>query len=294
MPMQFRVSQHRERVRWIVLQRPLDCPGYFVPDTAGTGLYDALPPARICDTRASEPSNQCTGKAPAAGGTLSVTVTGMGGVPATGVSAVVLNATAIASPAPGYLTVYPAGARQPSASNVNFRAGENVPNRVMVPLGTGGMVAISVGNGAPDIAVDVSGWFTDSSNPSATGTRFTAAPSPTRICDTRASQPANQCTAKTLGVAASTLAVAAPGEAGVPADATAVVLNVTATGETSNGYLTVFPTGATMPVASDLNFSHSDAVANVTVATLGSGGDFSVYNSAGSTDLIVDLVGWCS
>ena len=272
----------------------VDVEGYYAPEaTAGTGLYNALTPARICDTRSSQPANQCTAKAPAPGSILDVTVAGRGGVPASGAAAVVLNVTAIGSLSPGYLTVYPQGATRPTASNVNYAAGEDVPNRVMVPLGTGGAISIYSGNGSPDIAVDVSGYFTDGSDPSATGAEFTAATSPIRICDTRMSQKNNQCTSKTL-MARGTLAVTATGLAGVPPDATAVVLNVTAADETSNGYLTVFPSGATMPVASDVNFTPSAAVANMTVATLGSAGAFSVYNSAGSTDLVVDLVGWYS
>ncbi len=272
----------------------VDVEGYYAPEaTTGTGLYNALTPARICDTRASQPTNPCTKKTPAAGSTINVTVAGNGGVPSTGVAAVVLNVTAIDSAQAGYLTVYPTGTPQPTASNVNYAPGQVVPNRVMVPLGSGGAVTIFTGNGSPDIAVDVSGYFTDASNPSATGAQFTAAATWARICDTRASQPLNQCSRETLAAGA-TLGVTATGAYGVPATATAVVVNVTAADETSNGYLTVFPAGASMPVASDVNFLPGTPVANMTVATLGAKGAFSVYNSAGSTDLIVDLVGWYS
>ena len=223
---------------------------------------------------------------------MQVTVVGEGGVPNSGVAAVVLNVTAIGSQVPGYLTVYPYGTPQPSASNVNYRTGEVVPNRVMVPLGQGGMIAIYSGNGDPNVAVDVVGWFTDNSNASATGAQFQAAPVPVRICDTRASQRQNQCTNKTL-TSAGVLAVAASGHAGVPT-ATAVVLNVTVANETSDGYLTIFPGAARVPNASDLNFTPADAVANMVVATLGSNGQFDAYNSSGRTDVIVDLVGWYS
>ncbi len=272
----------------------VDVAGYYAPEaTAGTGLYNALTPARICDTRSSQPTNQCTNKAPGPGGTVDVTVAGNGGVPTTGVAAVVLNVTAIGSPAPGYLSVYPKGATRPGASSVNYSAAQNVPNRVMVLLGTGGAISIYSGNGAPDIAVDVSGWFTDSSNASATGGQFTAAANPSRICDTRPSQPNNQCTGQALA-AGSTLSVTAAGAHNVPANATAVVVNVTAAGGTQGSYFTVFPTGKNMPVASDVNFGPAEAVANMTVATLGTGGAFSVFNANGSVQLIVDLVGWYS
>ncbi|MDA8379887.1 MAG: hypothetical protein M0020_03515, partial [Actinomycetota bacterium] len=271
----------------------VDVEGYYGPDTAGTGLYNGLSPKRICDTRASQPQNQCTGHAPGEDGTMQVTVEGQGGVPNSGVAAVVLNVTAIGSQVPGYLTVYPYGTTPPSASNVNYQTGEVVPNRVMVPLGKGGMIAIYSGNGDPNVAVDVSGWFTDSSNTSATGALFTAAPTPIRICDTRASQLQNQCTGKAVNPAI-ILAVTAPGHGGVPTDATAVVLNVTVANESADGYLTIFPGGSRLPVASDLNFTPGDAVANMVVATLGTGGQFDAYVSAGRTDVIVDLVGWYS
>ncbi len=273
----------------------VDVEGYYGPSAAGAGLYDALSPERICDTRIAQAPNQCTGKAPGAGSTLDVQVTGEGGVPASGVAAVVANVTAIGSPSPGYLTVFPEGTKQPSASNLNYGAGAVVPNRVIVPVSASGKISIYTGNGAPQIAVDVSGYFTDASNPRASGAEFTPAPSPERICDTRAAQPENQCTGKTLGPAG-ILAVASAGQAGVPADATAVVANVTAAGSTQGGYFTVYP-GPSKPVASDLNFSPDVAVANMVVATLGQGppaGSFSVYNARGSTDLIVDLVGWYS
>ena len=272
----------------------VDVEGYYAAEpTAGTGLYNALTPVRICDTRTGEPQNQCTGHAPGPSQAMQVTVVGQGGVPSSGVAAVVLNVTAIGSAASGYLTVYPYGISQPSASNVNYRAGEVVPNRVMVPLGKGGMIAIYSGNGDPNVAVDVSGWFTDSSNTSATGALFTAAPTPVRICDTRTGQPQNQCTGKTL-TAQGILDVQTTGHGGVPTAATAVVANVTVANETSNGYLTIFPGPGRPPNASDLNFTAGDAVANMAVATLGSNGQFDAYNSLGRTDVIVDLVGWYS
>ena len=51
-------------------------------------------------------------------------MTGRGGLPATGVGAVVLNVTATGPTAQGYLTVYPTGGTRPTASNLNFMPGE--------------------------------------------------------------------------------------------------------------------------------------------------------------------------
>ena len=132
----------------------IDLEGYVTTtSTGGAGLYNALPtPARICDTRGSNPSNltggdtQCNADTAKGspdnlvgpGNPLTITVNGNGGVPALGVSAAVLNVSVVRPTAPGYVTAYPAGQPRPTASNVNYRGGQVVGNRVVVPVsGTG-------------------------------------------------------------------------------------------------------------------------------------------------------------
>ena len=278
----------------------VDVQGYYGPGDAGTGLYDALAtPARICDTRPDNPSGlsglaltQCEGQAPAPGHSLAVTVDGLGGVPASGVGAVVLNVTAVGPDGPGYLTAYPAGGTAPMASNVNFTAGAIVPNRVIVPVGIDGVVDIFSASGSPDILVDVAGWFTDASDASAPGSQFTAAPTPVRVCDTRNDGQGTPCQGKTLVAGGETLAVTVAGVDGVPAGATAVVLNVTVTDTTATSHLTVYPAGQSRPTISDLNWTAGRTVPNMVVATVGTDGQITVANYAGSTDVLVDVVGW--
>jgi hypothetical protein len=283
----------------------VDVEGYYGPQAVGSGLYNALSsPARICDTRAANPSglsgeplNQCEGKAPSAGNSLLVQVTGLAGVPSSGVGAVVLNVTAVSPSAPGYLTVYPAGGGTPSTSNVNFSTGQVVANRVIVPVGAGsqlGAIAVLSSGGTPNVLVDVAGWFTDGSNPTATGTQFTPVVSPARVCDTRSSVLYDTpCTGSTLE-AGGTLAVSVEGFDGIPSGVTAVALNVTATNTSAAGYLSISPTGTSLPTVSDSNWSAHGTVASLVIATVGSGGQINVTNSAGSTDVIVDVVGWFS
>jgi hypothetical protein len=81
------------------------------------------------------------------------------------------------------------------------------------------------------------------------------------------------------------------GVGGVPAGATAVVVNITATNPTTGGYLTVWPAGQALPTASNLNFSAGQTIPNLVVATVGAGGKVSIFNAAGSTDVIADVVG---
>jgi YVTN family beta-propeller protein len=85
-----------------------------------------------------------------------------------------------------------------------------------------------------------------------------------------------------------------PGRAGVPAGRTAaVVLNVTATQTTSNGWLTVYPsTNQPRPLASNLNFVAGETVANLVIVPLGYLDGVMIYNRSGHTHVVVDVVGW--
>jgi hypothetical protein len=80
----------------------------------------------------------------------------------------------------------------------------------------------------------------------------------------------------------------------VPASGvSAVVMNVTVTGPSAPGsHLTVFPTGESPPVASNLNFVANQTVPNLVVVKLGAGGKVSVYNAAGNVHVIADVAGW--
>jgi hypothetical protein len=82
------------------------------------------------------------------------------------------------------------------------------------------------------------------------------------------------------------------GLGGVPSTATAVVANVTAVGPTSTGSLTVHPAGTARPTTTSVSFPAGANVPSLVTMRLGSGGDVRVYNSAGRTHLLVDVVGW--
>jgi hypothetical protein len=269
----------------------VDVQGYVGPSaSAGAGLYNPLTPARITDTRpgSDEPN---AGMTLGQGSILNVKVTGAGGVPATGVAAAVLNVTATNPTKQSFLTVWPTGAAQPLASDLNFAPGQTVPNRVIVPVGTGGTVSIFNLAGSVDVVVDVGGFFTDSSSVAATRAQFTPT-TPARITDTRSSSGPNA--GNTLGPGG-VLTVQVSGAGGVPATGvTAAVLNVTVTNTTQPSFLTVWPTGATRPSASDLNWVAGQTVPNLTVVKLGSDGAVQVFNPFGSVDVVVDVSGWYS
>lgn len=79
--------------------------------------------------------------------------------------------------------------------------------------------------------------------------------------------------------------------AGVPGDATAVNLNVTAVSPTAAGFFTVYPIGA-RPNASNVNFAAGQTIATNVTATVAADDKVTIYNSSGSTHVIVDLAGW--
>ena len=291
----------------------IDLEGYVTPTSlGGAGLYNPLAtPARICDTRAGNPSGltggaaQCAGTADAgtrlaAGGVLNVTVDGNGGVPSTGVSAVVLNVTAVGPAAAGYLKVYPEGTTASAASNLNYGAGETLPNRVIVPVSASGQISVTA-NVATDVLVDVSGWYSAAGG--TTGSQFTPEAAPVRLCDTRSGNPSNlsgaeaQCNGTgnagdPIGTG-HTLTVNVAGLAGIPSGATAVVLNVIAIQPSAQTHLTVYP-GGTLPTVSDLNPAGGAIESNLVVATVSNTGTVSIYNFTGSVNVAVDAEGWYS
>ena len=104
--------------------------------------FIALTPARILDTRGGDPVGELDGS----GDALTLQVTGVGGVPLSGVSAVALNLTVVdgeANDFGGFVTVFPCGTR-PDASNLNFVSGQTVPNSVIAPLSSSGTVCLYV------------------------------------------------------------------------------------------------------------------------------------------------------
>jgi hypothetical protein len=107
--------------------------------------------------------------------------------------------------------------------------------------------------------------------------------SPCRVLDTR-STAGEQVDEHTIRLQIS-------GHCGVPAEATAVALTLVATQATTGGYLTAYPSTATRPLASVLNFDADDTRANGTVLALSATGAIDIYTSS-SAQLIVDTTGY--
>jgi len=261
-----------------------DVAGWYGPSGASDGSrYHSLPPARVLDTRIG---NGSTPGRVSSGGTLDLQVTGRGGVPATGVSAVVLNVTVTEPVAGGYLTGWPSGDVRPLASNLNFVGGQTVANLAMVKVGPNGKVSLYNGAGAVHVIADVSGWFGVSGE--ATGARYHPLP-PARVLDTRVGLGALPFPLPPAGA----LDLLVTGRGGVPATGvTATILNVTVVDPLGLGYLTAWPTADIRPLASNLNFAAGQTAPNLVMGKLGTGGRLSIYNGGGTAHLVADVAGW--
>ena len=162
-------------------QFPAPAVGVMSAEPTPTGEFTALTPARILDTRNGTGRGGSTAPVGPAS-TIDVQVTGRGGVPATGVSAVVLNATVTGPTAGSYLRVWPAGQTVPAVSNLNFSPGQTVPNLVTVAVGENGDVSVFNAVGSTHVVLDVLGYYSSSTGDF--GARFVPL-DPVRVVDTR-------------------------------------------------------------------------------------------------------------
>ena len=244
--------------------------------------FNPVTPVRILDTRTTNTPTGVAGQVPD-GGTLNLQITGANGIPVDA-TAVVMNVTAVLPTGAGFITVWPRGVTQPLSSNLNFVPGDVVPNLVTVGIGSNGQVSLYHQGGTNDLIADVVGYYSP-----VNGDYFTPV-TPVRALDTR------------VGTGAALARVGQGGEVSlqitsanaVPANATGVVLNVTAVSPDAAGYVTVYPNGVTRPLASNLNFVPGDVVPNLVIVGIGTSGKVNLFNANGTIDLVADIVGYYS
>jgi hypothetical protein len=252
------------------------------PPAVTTTKYVPVLPRRILDTRdgTGAPAGPVS-----AGGQIDLQVAGVGGVPTTGVAAVVLNVTATEAVQAGFVSVYPSGTRRPLVSSLNLEAvGQTVANLATVKVGSDGKVTMFT-SGGTHLVADLAGYYVPASA-SSDGRLQTSTPQ--RILDTREGLGALQAKLPAGG----TVDVQVTGRGPVPADGvSAVVLNVTADQASADGFVTVWPSGTAMPTVSNLNLIAGETRANLVVVPIGSDGKVSLFTMGGA-DLIADVAGW--
>jgi Domain of unknown function (DUF5122) beta-propeller len=248
--------------------------------------FVAEPPARLLDTRPGGSTFDGlfrAGGALTGGVVMELDVGGRAGVPASA-SAVSLNVTVTEPTAPGFLTVFPCGATPPNASNLNYVAGQTVPNAVITKLGDAGRVCL-FSQVSTHVIIDVNGFYP-------AGAAFVPM-TPARVLDSRPNGSTIDGKFMASGALAggTTTELDIGGRADVPLSALAVSLNVTVTEPDGAGFLTVFPCGAAQPNASNLNYVTGQTVPNAVTAKLGANGRVCLFSQA-STHVVVDINGY--
>ncbi|MHA3704228.1 hypothetical protein ACXR2U_18810 [Jatrophihabitans sp. YIM 134969] len=235
------------------------------------GSFVPVVPQRVLDTRS------------VGGPTQQTTVDPRPALPAGGgVAAVLLNVTVVNATGAGYVTV---GSSTSRTSNGNYVAHRASATLALVRLPASGLVPVT-SSARADIVVDVQGYVTTPA--AATTASFTPLPTPTRIADSR------NGSGLTPFVGATTQTLAVRELSGVPADATAVIANVTVASATASTYVTAWSGAEARPGVSTVNAGRGDIVANRALVPLDPDGDAAFFNAGGTTNLVVDVVGYLS
>jgi hypothetical protein len=251
----------------------VDVTGYF---SVSSG-FTSLTPARLTDTRpgAATIDGKGTGGGPIRD--VVVQVAERGGVPP-GASAVALNVTVDAPTGAGFVTVYPCSESIPTASILNFVAGQTAAAAAVIKLDSDGRVCV-FSNVFTDVVVDVTGWFSLES---------VSAVTPSRLVDTRmatSQAPGRKSAGTTFRVQVTGSSVGP-----VPDGSGAAILAVTAVDPGGDGFVTVWPCG-NRPNASAVNYRASQNTANLAVIALDAAGGMCVFVLR-DTDIVIDVTGF--
>ncbi|MGZ4693489.1 MAG: choice-of-anchor Q domain-containing protein, partial [Acidimicrobiales bacterium] len=240
--------------------------------------YTPVAPVRLLDSR-----NPSIGTAWAFA-PLTLPIAGTHGVPADA-TAVVVNVTGTDVTVPTFYTIYPSvSGPPPNASNVNLAAGQTAANLVTVRLGGDGAIKLANANGLPQVIVDLMGYYA----PAPEGTSTYSSIAPERLADSR-----DHTVLQTFAPHSVQSLVVAGGSTPVPDDASAVVVNLTATDVTAPTFLTAYPKGApSVPNVSNLNLAFHETRANLAIVKVGADHSISLFNDSGTANVIVDVVGY--
>jgi hypothetical protein len=220
-------------------------------------------------------------------------VTGRGGVPANAV-AVTGNLTVVGQTASGYVFLGPAAVNNPTSSTLNFPRGDIRANGVTVMLGAGGKLGATyvagVAGSTADVIFDVTGYLLEDDPTDPIGGTWVAL-DPVRALDTR---DGTGLSGRYYHRNPRTFCIT--GCVPVPDDAVAVTGNLTVTGQTTAGYVSLGPVFTNAPNSSSLNFPVKDTRANNVTVRLDEFGNLTAVfvgtNPAASTNLIFAVTGY--
>ena len=232
---------------------------------AGPAGYVPVAPTRILDSRSGLPVGGAARR--------DVVVLGVGGVPASGVSAVLLSATGICATAAAPLTLWPAGTARPGTSSVSLPVAAAESSLAAVRVGAGGRVSVAGGAaGSADAVLDVVGYL-----PTNAGAGLHLVPG-TRVLDATIAAGAT----RQLTLPAAT----------VPASATAVLANLAVVTPAGSGDVRAWPAGGTRPAVAHLLYRAGVTSSDRVVVGV-SGGTLQLLNNGpAAVRIAVDVTGW--
>ena len=222
--------------------------------TTGSLFTQLASPLRILDTRSSVGS-----VGPLFSGDVR-TVTLPAGLTGSPFEAVTLNITVTGATGDGYVSVWPSGEQRPNTSVLNYQSGHDVANSVIVKVSAGQSVDIYNFGGPAQVLGDFGGGW------SVTGTNGFVSTDPVRLFDTRSSTVVPGEPRLPLGCGNSLSVSSSLTSAGVPAIATANLVNITAIGTNGSGFVSITPTFipfGVLPPSSTLNVVNNDTRANL-------------------------------
>ena len=259
----------------------LDLAGWWTPTTAASaaGRFEPIGPARFLDTRPDSRVGHTGGK-PAAGSITTIQVTGRSGVPAIGVSAVVLNVTIDAPESLGFVQAAPAATLTPgTSSTLNVGSiGKVMAASTIVPIDSEGRIAVYA-QPSTHLIVDVAGYITGDGAPVALDGMFVAYDRIDRALDSR-------------GFSGTDPRVTAGGRRQIFSAGSAVVGNLAVTSTGGPGFVQLGPNDSMVNGAtSNINPTRAEeTVANAFIVPTG-GGAVGLYTSV-DTHVIVDVSGY--
>ncbi|QMU68286.1 LamG-like jellyroll fold domain-containing protein [Streptacidiphilus sp. P02-A3a] len=297
--------------------------GTAVPPTQVSGLasyHQAVTPTRILDTRAhgtmiayagtTASSAVAVGASTVQGGTTTIlqiaddpVTPATSGAPdaiPSSITAVAVDLTATGETGAAYLSAYADGTEQPQTSSTDFSANDTVTSYQIVPVGSDGRIDLTLGSSGFTTAliVDVTGYYTSDSTLIGDQT-YSPLPSATRLLDTRTSTNYTNLTSSqynsTSGVVAdgTSFTLAVGGNDGIPANASAVAVDLTAVNQSGTGFLEAYATGAT-PTTGYTSLSFDTSSASTSMAAdvpIGANGSITI-SVHGAAAVIADIAGY--
>ena len=253
-------------------------------DAAGLG-GDFVPlaaPAVLLDTRSGVGAGVGV-RGP--GSITSFPVLGRAGVPAAGVSALLVDLTIINPTGGTHLTIWPDGSPQPNVSMINGASGDIRSNTAVVPVGTSGLLNVRNHTNTTHIQVEVHGYHLADQTTTAGQGGFVPVPSQ-RLVDTRTGLGAPAGTIPAGGTRTATIGNGSP----VPVNASAAFLNITIVGATRQSYLRAYPAGAT---SAGSTLDYMPGITSVATAVkLAADGRISFTTAGSAISLVIDVLGY--